>query len=76
MQNIKQIVALDAFSVRLPTLRMEESLESCRLDGHILATLIHFGLYKSEILSRVVSIFEVKNMHSPMKKSPAKTNQI
>jgi hypothetical protein len=43
MQNIKQIVALDAFSVRLPTLWMEESLENCRLDSHILATAVHFG---------------------------------
>lgn len=43
MQNIKQIVALDAFSVRLSTLRIEESLESCRIEGHILATAVHFG---------------------------------
>ena len=43
MQNIKQIVALDAFSVRLPTLRMEKSLKSCRFDGHILVTTVHFG---------------------------------
>jgi hypothetical protein len=42
MQNIKQIVALNAFSVRLTTLRMEESLESCRFDGDILVTAVHF----------------------------------
>jgi hypothetical protein len=43
MQNIKQIVALNAFSVRLSKLRMEKSLESCRFGGDILATNVHFG---------------------------------
>jgi hypothetical protein len=43
VQNIKQIIALDAFSVRIPALRMEKSLESCRFGGDILATNVHFG---------------------------------
>lgn len=67
---------MDAFSARLPTLRMEESLESCRLDGDILATAVHFGCYNSENLLGIVPIFEEKNVYSPMKKSSATTNQI
>jgi hypothetical protein len=55
---------------------MEKSLESCRFDGDILVTAVHFGSYNSENLLGVVPIFEEKNVYSPMKKSSATTNQI
>jgi hypothetical protein len=67
---------LDAFPVRLPTLRIEKSLESCHFGGDILVTAVHFVLYNSENLLGIVPIFEEKNMYSPMKKSAATTNQI
>lgn len=61
MPNIKQIVALDTFLVRHPVLRAEKPIESCHFDGDNLETTVHFGLYDSENLVGVISLFESKN---------------
>ncbi|MBG6186270.1 hypothetical protein [Flavobacterium sp. CAN_S2] len=63
---------MDAFPVRLPTLRAEKPIAICRFDGDTLET----RLLDYDNLLGVVSLFEEKNMYSPMKKSAATTNQI
>ncbi|MGO4906128.1 GNAT family N-acetyltransferase [Flavobacterium sp. W20_MBD1_R3] len=61
MKNIKQITALETFSIRHPVLRAEKPIESCHFDGDTLETTFHFGLYDSDNLLGVVSLFEAKN---------------
>jgi len=61
MKLIKQISALDTFPVRHPVLRDGKPVESCHFDGDNLQSTIHFGLFESDKLRAVISLFEKKN---------------
>jgi len=61
MKLIKQISALDTFPVRHPVLRDGKPVESCHFDGDNLQSTIHFGLFISDKLQAVISLFETKN---------------
>ena len=58
MKIIKEIDALQTFSVRHPVLRPGKSIESCRFDGDNLPTTKHFGLYSNDLLVAVLTILE------------------
>jgi predicted GNAT family N-acyltransferase len=62
MKKIKEITALDTFSVRHPVLRNEKSIETCHFDGDDLPSTKHFGLFVDEKLTAVVSVFKNKNV--------------
>ncbi|NNT71886.1 GNAT family N-acetyltransferase [Flavobacterium sp. IMCC34852] len=61
MPTIRKISAQEAIIVRHPVLRDGKPIESCHFDGDDLTTTQHFGLYESEILQGVISLFE--NIH-------------
>ncbi|MET0759169.1 MAG: GNAT family N-acetyltransferase [Flavobacterium sp.] len=61
MQNIKEIPAIETFSVRLPVLRAGKPIESCRFDGDDLETTRHFGLFLENNLTGVISIFKAQS---------------
>jgi len=58
MQYIKQIEAIETFSVRHPVLRGGKPIESCHFDGDDLETTIHFGLFLENNIIGVISLFE------------------
>lgn len=58
MQIIKEIPAIETFSVRHPVLRQGKPIESCRFDGDELPTTHHFGLFIENNLVGVISVFE------------------
>jgi GNAT superfamily N-acetyltransferase len=61
MQYIKQIEAIETFSVRHPVLRAGKPVESCRFDGDNLESTKHFGLFLENNLIGVISLFENTN---------------
>ena len=61
MKKIKQITALETISVRHPVLRAEKPIASCHFDGDTLETTLHFGMYDSDDLLGVISLFDAKN---------------
>ena len=68
MKNIKQITALKTFPVRHPVLRAKKPKESCHFDRDTLEFTVHSGLYDSNNLFRVISLFEAKNDSFTFKK--------
>jgi GNAT superfamily N-acetyltransferase len=60
MYSVKQIHSTDTFSVRLPVLRPGKPVESCIFEGDDLPTTIHFGIYESETLVGILSVFEAE----------------
>ena len=62
MKIIKQISALDTFPVRHPVLRNGKPIESCQFEGDNLKSTIHFGLFESDKIQAVISLFEVNNV--------------
>ena len=61
MQNIKEIPAIETFSVRHPVLRAGKPIESCHFDGDDLETTRHFGFFQENNLIGVISIFKAQN---------------
>ena len=61
MKNIKQIIALKTFPVLHVVLWAEKPIESCHFDSDPLETTVHSGLYGSDNLLEVISLFESKN---------------
>jgi len=61
IQNIKEILAIDTFSIRHPVLRSGKPIESCHFDGDNLETTKHFGLFHENNLVGVISIFKTRN---------------
>ena len=61
MTNIRQISALETYTVRHPVLRGGKTIESCQFDGDELETTKHFGLFEENILAGVISLFETKH---------------
>ena len=61
MTIIKKITAKETYSVRLPVLRKGKPIESCRFEGDDLETTRHFGLYLSQELVGIVSLFKKIN---------------
>lgn len=61
MEIIKKINSSETYSVRQPVLRAGKSIESCRFDGDDLPSTQHFGLYYSNKLVGVVSVFSKIN---------------
>ena len=58
MHSIKEITALETFSVRQPVLRPGKSIETCHFDGDNLETTKHFGYFEGEILAGIASLFK------------------
>lgn len=58
MQTIKEIPALETFSVRQPVLRPGKPIESCHFEGDNLESTKHFGLFDNEKLAGIASLFE------------------
>ena len=61
MKNIKQIIALKTFPALHVVLWAEKLIESYRFDSNTLKTTVHSGLYGSDNLLEVISLFESKN---------------
>lgn len=58
MQSIKEITALETFSVRHPVLRPGKNIETCHFDGDNLESTKHFGYFEDEKLAGVASLFQ------------------
>ena len=58
MQTIKEIPALETFSVRLPVLRPGKPIETCHFEGDNLETTKHFGYFDDEKLAGIASLFK------------------
>lgn len=58
MQLIKEIPALETFSVRHPVLRPGKNIETCHFDGDNLESTRHFGLFIGDELAGVSSLFK------------------
>ena len=58
MTIIKKIAASETYSVRLPLIRKGKPIESCRFDGDDLKSTQHFGLYLSQKLVGIISLFK------------------
>jgi len=58
---LKEITALETYSVRHPVLREGKPVESCHFDGDLLQSTIHIGLYNNAALIGVISLFKTKN---------------
>lgn len=58
MKFIKEITALETFSVRQPVLRPGKPIETCHFDGDNLPTTKHFGVFEDEILAGVITVLE------------------
>lgn len=58
MQLIKEIPALETFSVRHPVLRPRKNIETCHFDGDNLESTRHFGLFIDAELAGVASLFK------------------
>lgn len=61
MAIIKKITAPETYPVRVPVLRKGKPLESCHFDGDNLETTQHFGLYLSQELVGIISLFKKNN---------------
>lgn len=61
MTIIKNISTSDTYLVRLPVLRKGKSIESCQFQGDDLETTHHFGLFLSQELVGIVSLFNKSN---------------
>ena len=61
MTIIKKIAATETYSVRLPVLRKGKPIESCHFDGDDLESTQHFGLYLSQELVGIISLFKKSN---------------
>ncbi len=61
MLTIREITALETYSVRHPVLREGKSIENCHFDGDELHSTIHLGLYINCALIGVISLFKKKN---------------
>jgi GNAT superfamily N-acetyltransferase len=61
MLTLKEITALDTYSVRLPVLREGKPLETCHFEGDNLQSTIHLGLFINCALIGVVSLFKTQN---------------
>lgn len=58
MQSIKEISALETFSVRQPVLRPGKNIETCHFDGDNLESTRHFGLFIDDELAGIASLFK------------------
>ncbi len=58
---IKNLTAIETFSVRHPVLRAGKPIETCNFDGDNLITTTHFGFFDNEILVGVITLKEERN---------------
>jgi len=58
MEIIREITALETFSVRHPVLRAGKPVESCHFDGDNLDSTKHFGWFENDILAGIVTVLE------------------
>lgn len=58
MHLIKEIPALETFSVRQPVLRPGKNIETCHFEGDNLETTKHFGYFEEETLAGIASLFK------------------
>jgi len=58
MPFIKEITALETFSVRQPVLRPGKNIETCHFEGDNLETTKHFGYFEENYLAGIASLFK------------------
>lgn len=58
MQLIKEISALETFSVRQPVLRPGKNIETCHFEGDNLESTRHFGVFIDDELVGIASLFQ------------------
>jgi GNAT superfamily N-acetyltransferase len=68
MLTLKEINALDTYSVRHPVLREGKPVEMCHFEGDNLQSTIHLGLFINCALIGVVSLFKTQNKEFKEKK--------
>lgn len=61
MYTLKKITSQQTFAVRQPVLRPGKGIETCVFEGDDLTTTVHFGVYDSEILVGVISVFKASS---------------
>ncbi|OXA98593.1 GNAT family N-acetyltransferase [Flavobacterium oncorhynchi] len=61
MNIIKEIPSKETYIVRQPVLRKGKPIESCIFEGDDLKTTHHFGLFQSENLTGIISLFTQTN---------------
>lgn len=61
MNIIKEIPSQETYAVRQPVLRQGKPIESCIFEGDDLPTTHHFGLFESENLTGIISLFKQIN---------------
>ncbi|MEL1253199.1 GNAT family N-acetyltransferase [Flavobacterium sp. DGU38] len=57
MQSIKEISAHETYIVRQPVLRKGKPLTTCFFEGDNLQSTHHFGLFESQNLTGIISLF-------------------
>ena len=63
MYSVKQITSQQTYAVRQPVLRPGKPIDSCIFDGDDLPQTVHFGVYDSNNLVGIVSVFRVSHPH-------------
>jgi GNAT superfamily N-acetyltransferase len=61
MIQIKEIPSKETYIVRQPVLRKGKPIESCIFDGDDLETTHHFGIFDTENLTGIISLFHKSN---------------
>ena len=61
MYSVKQISSQQTYAVRQPVLRPGKPIDSCIFDGDDLPQTVHFGVYDSDNLLGIVSVFRVSH---------------
>ncbi|QEE48285.1 GNAT family N-acetyltransferase [Flavobacterium alkalisoli] len=61
MYSVKQISSQQTYAVRQPVLRPGKHIDSCIFDGDDLPQTVHFGVYDSDNLVGIVSVFRVSH---------------
>jgi ribosomal protein S18 acetylase RimI-like enzyme len=57
MNIIKEVPSKETYIVRQPVLRKGKPIESCIFEGDDLEDTYHFGLYESDELTGIISLF-------------------
>lgn len=61
MQRIKKIQSVATYAIRQPVLRPGLPVSSCVFEGDDLSTTAHFGIYESDDLAGIISVFKSRN---------------
>ncbi len=67
MTEIREIPAVETYTVRHPVLRTGKPIETCRFTGDEFPDTHHFGIFEGDRLAGIVSLFNSKNPIFPVK---------